>query len=145
MTAGLLATIASAQFVIGALGDVGATVGFADRAVMTGQDLIGLAPLYTIFIALGFAVAFTAGGGVARKSAQSRNLIFILAGACSMAVMLLAMERVFFGVPLIAGARGGFGFAVQMLCGAAGGYVFARMRAVKLPRETLSHDEILTV
>lgn len=140
---GLAATFMSAQFVAAALQSAGAAIPASDRLFMAGQDIIGFAPLYTVFIAIGLAIAFTVAGLLARRFAARRVLIFTVAGAVSMAVMLLAMERVFFGVPLVAGARTGLGFAAQMLCGALGGYVFARLRTPKPARERQSPDDIL--
>lgn len=144
VTAGL-GTFASAQFVIADLSAVGAAVPISERLAMTGNDLAGLMPLYALFIAIGFAIAFPVAALLSRFVIGPGSLVFVGAGATSMAVMLLAMEQVFFGVPIIAGARSGLGFLVQALCGAGGGYVFVNFRRAKPARDTLSHDDILPV
>jgi len=48
-----------------------------------------------------------------------------------MFVMLWAMEQVFFGVPIVAGARDGFGLILQMLAGGVGGFIFAKLTSLK--------------
>lgn len=122
-----LATTLSTQFVIAALADIGANVDFAKRLSMTWADLRGLAPLYFVFLGLGLVIAFLAAGGLYRLVKKLRSVIFIVAGAVAVAVTLILMEKVFFDVPLIAGARSGFGFFMQMIAGAVGGFVFARL------------------
>lgn len=139
----VIATAASSQFVIIGLTQAGATIPLGERLRMAGQDLIDLGFLYAVFIAIAFAIAFFIAGLLARKIPSRRTVIFTVAGAVAMAVMLLAMERVFFGVPLIAGARSDPGFAAQMLCGALGGYVFANFRRARPVRDTLSRDDLL--
>lgn len=122
-----LATILSAQFVIASLADIGADVGMAKRLSMTGADLIKLAPLYFVFLSVGLVIAFLAAGGLYKIVKTLRPIIYTVAGAVAVCVTLLLMEKVFFGVPLIAGARSGFGFFMQMVAGAIGGYLFARL------------------
>ena len=140
-----LATIASAQFVIAALSQAGAIVPITDRAAMSAADLISLAPLYAVFIGFALAMAFIAAGLISQKRPNLRLPLFIGAGAVAILVMLLAMERVFFGVPIIAGARTPLGLLTQVLCGAAGGYIFAKTRRAKPARETLLKDDVLPV
>lgn len=138
ITTAIAATIASAQFVVAALGDVGAVVPLGERLALSGKDLIGLMPLYMIFIALGFLIAFFAGALLLRFAPLPRPVTYVVAGMTAMGVMLWAMEQVFFGVPVIAGARSTAGFIVQILCGGLGGYVFARLsrpKPVKAPND----------
>lgn len=123
----VLATILSTQFVIAALADIGANVNLAKRLSMTFADLKGLAPLYFVFLSLGLVIALLTAGALYKLVKKLRLVIFIFAGAIAVAVTLLLMEKVFFDVPLIAGARSGFGFFMQMIAGAVGGYVFARL------------------
>ena len=54
----------------------------------------------------------------------SPTLVFSLAGAFAIAVMLMAMHPLLH-VTLIAGARSPMGFTCQCLAGAIGGYVFS--------------------
>jgi hypothetical protein len=56
-------------------------------------------------VAIGLLVAFPVAALVHRVTKLSRVLVFAGAGLVCMLVMLLAMEQVFFGVQLVAGAR----------------------------------------
>jgi hypothetical protein len=120
-----LGVIVQTQFVISALTATGAPVALNDRLAMTGADLIGLGPLYGALIAIGFLIAFLAAALVMRVVALPRALVFAAAGAVCIAVMLVLMREVFFGVPVIAGARTLAGQAGQAACGALAGAVFA--------------------
>lgn len=123
----LVASLFSTQFVIAGLEQSGATVGWGDRLDMTLYDLGHLGRLYGIFIFIGLLIAFLAAGQVHRIAKTKRPLIYVIAGMTSFIVMLYLMQAVFFGVPIIAGARSGLGLAFQALAGGLGGYVFARM------------------
>ena len=118
-------TIAQTQFVLGALEAAGATVSFADRLAMTAADLIGFAPLYAVIVALGFLLAFALAALLLRRASLPRIPVFALAGAACIALMLVLMREVFFGIPLIAGARTAAGVLAQIACGATAGLVFA--------------------
>ena len=122
---GLVATLASSFMVLAMLDAVGAQIGAADAALLIGDDIAGFGWLYTIFIAAGLAVAFIAAALVTRLMRPLRPLIFTLAGGCAMAVMLVLMEQVFFGVQMVAGARTVAGFAIQVAAGALAGAIYA--------------------
>lgn len=123
----ILASVFSTQFVIGDLATAGAPVGFSERLSMTTYDAINLSQLYGVFIAIGLLIAFLAAGLVYRKAQIKRPLIYIVAGMACFIVMLYLMKAVFFGVPIIAGARSSLGLAFQALAGGIAGYVFARL------------------
>ncbi|MEM7729186.1 MAG: hypothetical protein AAF311_07910 [Pseudomonadota bacterium] len=130
--AGALATTAIGVFfqtqnVIARLGAIGAEIGLDERLSMSAYDLVHLSSLYGIFIAVGTLVAYLAGLGVHRLAGFGRPVIFALAGAVAMLVMLMLMKQAFFGVHLIAGARDALGIGLQMLAGALGGLLFARL------------------
>lgn len=124
-------TIVQTQFVLGALSDVGADIALSDRVSMTIADLAGFGPTYAGFIAIGFAVAFLAGWAVIRLTSLPRGAVYGAAGAVCMGLMLVLMEKVFFGVPVIAGARTGAGFAAQVVLGGLWGWVFALLARQK--------------
>ena len=123
----VLATVLQSLFVLAALSGVGAQISAGEAAGMIAADLAGLGPLYGAFIAIALLVAFPAGALVHRITPLPRALVFAGAGLVAMAVMLAAMEQVFFGVQLIAGARTLSGFAAQMLAGLVAGYAFAAL------------------
>lgn len=117
--------IVQTQFVLGALADVGAQISIPERVSMTLADLSGFAPLYAVFIAIGFAIAFFAGWLLIRFLRLPRMPVYAVAGAACMGLMLVLMEQVFFGVPVIAGARTAAGFSAQVILGAVWGWAFA--------------------
>lgn len=123
----VFASVISTQRVIGALNDAGTSIELGDRFSMTGYDLIHFGTLYGLFILLAFLVAFLVGGILFRMTGFGRGVIYEVAGAVAMLVMLLLMQSVFFGVPIVGGARDGFGLALQMLAGGVGGYAFHRL------------------
>ena len=125
----MLATLAQTQFVISGLKAVDADISLDDRLSMTLADLAGLAPLFGAFIALALAIAFGAAALTGRLLALPRALIFLTAGAAAIGVMLAAMEQVFFGVQVIAGARFAPGFITQLACGAFAGLLYAKLTA----------------
>ncbi len=123
----VLATVVQSLFVLAALSGVGAQIGAGAAAGMILADLAGLGPLYGAFIALALLAAFLAGAGLHRVTPLPRGLVFAAAGFVAMGVMLTAMEQVFFGVQLIAGARTFSGFAAQMIAGLVAGFAFAAL------------------
>lgn len=98
---------------------------------MSFYDLTHFGTLYAIFIFLALAIAFSVASGVFKLAGFGRTIVYSVAGAAAMFVMLWAMEQVFFGVPIVAGARDGMGLILQMLAGGIGGFIFARMSAPK--------------
>jgi hypothetical protein len=96
---------------------------------MTVYDLAYLGSLYIFFVALGTLVAYLAGLLVYRIAGFGRPIVFAVAGAVAILVMLMLMKQAFFGIHLIAGARDGVGIGMQMGAGAIGGLVFAVLTA----------------
>ena len=122
-----LATVFQSAFVLLMLADVGAQFSADQAASMMVADLAGLGPLYGVIIAIGLVVAFLAAALVHRITPLPRALVFAGAGAVAIGIMLFAMEQVFFGVQLIAGARTGLGFIAQMVAGLIAGFAFAAL------------------
>lgn len=127
----VLASIFSTQRVISKLNASGASADMGDRFSMAVYDLIHFAPLYGIFILLALGIAFFAGGLVFRVAKFGRAIVYVVAGAAAIFVMLSLMKQVFFGVPIVGGARDGFGLSLQILAGGIGGYVFHRLSLPK--------------
>ena len=127
VTMAALGVVAQSLFVLSGLGAVGAQIGPADALAMILDDLRGLAPLYGIFIAIGFAIALPVAALAGRLLPAPRALIFAAAGLVCMAVMLTLMKEVFFGVQVIAGARSMAGFWCQALAGGLAGLAFAAL------------------
>jgi len=123
----LIASILSSQMVIAKLAGLGLKTSFSDRLSMTGYDLYHFAGLYGLFILLAFMIAFQVAEILSRRINLSRRLIFTSAGIVAILVMLNLMQRVFFGVPIIGGARESFGHILQALAGGIGGWVYAKL------------------
>lgn len=123
----ILATVLQSSFVLLMLANVGAQFSVSEAASMVIADLIGLGPLYGVIMTIGLAVAFLAAALAHRLLPLPRVLAFAGAGAVAIAVMLIAMEQVFFGVQLIAGARSMLGFMSQMVAGGVAGFAFAAL------------------
>jgi len=123
----VLGVVIQSVFVLIGLADVGASIRPGPALGMIGDDLRGLAPLYGVIIALGFLIAFLAAAFVGRVASLPRSWVFAGAGGVCMVVTLLAMQEVFFGVQVIAGARTTAGFLVQTAAGALAGALYARL------------------
>lgn len=135
----VLAVLLQTQAVIGRLNGIGAEIGLGERLAMSAYDVFRLGSFYIIFIAIGMLVAYLFGLLVYRLAGFGRWIIFAVAGAVAMFVMLMAMKQAFFDIHMIAGARDGFGIGLQMIAGAVGGLVFAMLTArqsASQPRET---------
>lgn len=94
---------------------------------MTAYDIFYLGKPLLLFVGMAFAIAFLVGGLLHRFVKFGRPVIFAVAGAVAIFVMLFAMKAQFFDVHIIAGARDSLGIGMQMLAGAIGGWVFARL------------------
>lgn len=136
---GLVGSIFSSLRVISLLDNIGGQVGFGKGLSMVLYDALYFGKLYIAFIAIGFLIAFGVGSVLLlvlklRNRTAYRVIVFAVAGAVSMAVMLWAMKNVFFGTQLVAGARDGTGFFLQILAGILGGLIFALLTRPKPPK-----------
>jgi len=135
----ILGSIFSSLRVIALLENVGGSISFGETFSMVLYDLFYFAKiLYLGFVGLGLLIAFGAGSLLLlilklRNRASYRFIVFGVAGAVSMGVMLWAMKNVFFGMQLIAGARDGTGIFLQVLAGIIGGLVFALLTRPNRP------------
>lgn len=123
----VIAVFLQTQNVVARLNAVDAGIGFSERLGMTGYDIQHLGSLYGIFVLGGLLVAFLAGLVVYRLAGFGRPVVFAVAGAVAMLVMLLLMKQAFFGIHIIAGARDMLGIGLQMLAGGLGGLLFERL------------------
>ena len=90
-----LGVLLQTQNVIARLGSIGAEIGVGERLSMSLYDLIHLGSLYVIFVAAGTFVAYLAGLLVYRLAGFGRPIVFAVAGAVAMLVMLLLMKQAF--------------------------------------------------
>jgi hypothetical protein len=123
----ILGVTFQSQNIIARLGDLGADIGFGERLSMTAYDITHLGSLYGIFIAIALAIAFLASGLLYHFTKFGRPVIYAVAGAVAILIMLFTMKQAFFDVHIIAGARDSLGIILQMLAGAVGGVIFTRL------------------
>jgi len=131
LTAVIIGVFMQTQNIIARLGHIGADIGLGERLSMSVYDIQHLGSLYGIFIAIALAIAFLAGGLLYHFTKFRRSIIYFIAGAVAIFVMLFAMKAVFFDIHIIAGARDMLGIALQMLAGGVGGVIFSRVTAPK--------------
>lgn len=129
----IVAAVLQTSFVLAGLHTAGAD--FTPAVVVTTifRDLYGLAfkglfVSYLLLVAVGLAIALSVAALVRKWTAARGMIIYPLAAAVMMAVMLSLIKAVFFGITLYAGSRGAAGLAGQMFAGACGGVVFALCR-----------------
>lgn len=124
-----LASSFSTAIVLINLQQSGAKINMNEGLSMWLYDSQHFAPLYGLFVLVAFLCAFLAAAIVFKRVKTNRTLLYIIAGATAIIVMLYAMKSVFFGVPIVAGARTYFGLFLQALAGGIGGYIYARLTA----------------
>lgn len=112
------------QNVLSGLSALGVEISPSTRLSTTYKDMVGLAGLFTIVIAIALFVGFTIAAILKRILTPLAPIAYPLAGAAALGTMLWLMSMQFEATP-IAGARGFIGFSLQMLAGSIGGYVFA--------------------
>ncbi len=128
VVATFMSVVLQTQRVISMLKDVGANIPFTQRLSMTTYDLQHLGTTFIIFVAIAMLTAMTIALLLSRKLPRQSLVLHILAGASSICLLLYFMQMVFFGLPLIAGARDALGMVGQMFAGGLAGYVFYRLR-----------------
>ena len=129
----LICSLASTFRALAQLKDIGAPITVSQSLNTAFYDLQHFAPLYGLFIFIAFIVAFITAALTHKFTRQNKVVIYTLAGFISIWVMLWAMKQVFFGVPIVAGARDNFGLMLQLLSGAFGGWLFIKLRTKKEP------------
>jgi len=127
-----LASVISTNRIINSLNEIiSDSSNLGERISMSFYDFIHFGSLYGIFVFLALTIAFAAAWGVYKIAGFGRKIAYIVAGSTAMFVMLWAMEQVFFGVPIVGGARDSLGLALQMLAGGIGGFIFATLTSPK--------------
>jgi hypothetical protein len=122
----VLAVAAHSQFVMGGLRALGAEIGGGEALRVTVHDVIGMGPMYAMFIAGALLLGFLITGFLWPRVRLARALSYAIGGAAAIAAMLLIM-RAMLGITVVAGARTAGGFIAQCAVGALGGLVFAAL------------------
>lgn len=134
-TTAVLGVFLQTQNVVARLNEIGGNIGFGDRLFITAYDIFYLGKPYFLFVGISLTFAFGAASLLYRIAKIARPVIYSLAGAVALCVMLWAMKEVFFKIPAIAGARDGFGFGMQMLAGGIGGYIYSKLNPAILDKK----------
>jgi hypothetical protein len=124
----LLAAVAVTGFVAVAgsqinLDALGVSVTPADRAAAAARDLVGAAPLLALFLAPAFLLTALIAGFALRQPFFGRLLLFALAGAGAVLLVLGGLS-VAFPMPVLAAARTVEGAQLLTAAGALGGLVY---------------------
>jgi len=127
LTTYLVASILHTQFVLLNLVQLNVDITPRQWLFATLEDIQGLLVLYGSAIGVTVFIAMVVAKWLAtrrRFSPTVRTVIYALAGATGMWVMLAAMQPIL-NVTLIAGARSALGVTMQCIAGLLGGVVFA--------------------
>lgn len=119
-----LAVAAHSQFVMAGLRGMGAEIGAGEALRVTFHDIVGMGPMYAMFIAAALLLGFLITGFLWPRVKLSRALSYAIGGGASIGLMLFIMREML-GITVVAGARTPGGFIAQCAVGALGGLVFA--------------------
>lgn len=120
MAVTVLVAVAGSQVNLDALG---VAVTPADRAAAAARDIVGAAPLLAMFIAPAFLVTALIAGAAVRYPFFGRLVLFALAGAGAVLLVLQGL-CVAFPMPVLAAARTVEGAQLLTAAGALGGLVY---------------------
>ncbi|MEE4360795.1 MAG: hypothetical protein V2I63_04650 [Pseudomonadales bacterium] len=124
----VLAALASTQFVLAALGELGVRISWSDRLATSLHDIVGMTGIYLPVIAAALLIGFSVCALVVRRlGADWARIGYPLAGFVGVLTAIELMIAIFDIVP-IAGARTLAGLLCQGLAGAVGGWLFAMLR-----------------
>ena len=85
-----LAAFMSSQRVLNQLPDPLGKIGLSERVSTAVYDIQHFGSLYGLFILMAFLIAFLAGGLIYRFAKFGRPIVYMVAGAVAMMVMLMA-------------------------------------------------------
>lgn len=127
-----LASVCQSLFVLAGLEKAGADLSAGLWVHTIWHDFTQLAfggkyVSYGVTIVEGFAIALPVAALIHAWFGVSRMLLYPMAGAAAIAVILYALQVRFFGLVLVTGVRGSAGVACQLLAGAVGGAAFATL------------------
>ncbi|MEN3975561.1 hypothetical protein [Emcibacter sp. SYSU 3D8] len=123
------------QFVMAGLRGLGAEIGAGVALDMTLHDVLGMAPIYAMFIGAALLLGFLITGWLWPRIGLGRTVSYAIGGGAAMAVMLVIMREAL-GITMVAGARTPAGFAAQCVAGVLGGVLFALLSRRQAGRAT---------
>jgi len=126
LTASVLGAVVQTQFNLAALTQLGATISLPMRLLTTAEDAIFFGSTYALLVALALLLAFACASLLARRLPQRAMLLFVLAGAVGIFVLLSALNLALPMTP-IAATRNLAAIPLMALGGAAAGWVYWRL------------------
>lgn len=87
------------------------------------DDILGLGPIFLLFIMIAFVIAMRSAISLASKKPDLTLPLFLGAGFVAMPVLLSSMKFAFFNVDIIAGARDLTGYFLMALAGLIGAFI----------------------
>jgi len=124
VAAAALGSLAQTQINLQALIGLGMTIELPLRLRSSLADLVNFAPLWALFLAVAFLLAFPMARQCLRWFGGRRWFWFGLAGAAAVGATLFALKLAF-AITLISAARSWLGVALLCLSGAVGGLIQA--------------------
>ena len=123
----VLATMATTQWNLGEITQLGYQVSTSERLATTTHDLLGMVPSYGLIVAVAMAIGLSVASGIASFVPTLRGVGLVAAGVLAMAGVHLIMQQVLHVSPIPA-ARSIGGLLTQGLVGGIGGYLYYLMR-----------------
>jgi len=122
----LIGSVVQTQFNLAAISGLGVEIGPGERISTTWHDLLSFTPLYTVLVALAFAVAWPVAGWLKRWLPGHRTLLFTLAGFSAVWVTIALMNRAL-PITAIGATRDLSGTLALAAAGALAGWLYSRM------------------
>jgi len=120
-----LGAFTATQYDLSALAQVGAPISMDQRLALGTSNIAAMGQTYGPLIAVSFLIAFVVAGLTVKPLPLPRPMIYAAAGFVAIWAFLVLSEAVFFGVPIISGARSFGGLLAQCVMGGIAGLVYA--------------------
>lgn len=126
LTATVLGSIVQTQFNMVSIVNLDVTIPVATWVWTTVQDIFNFGLLYGALVAIALAVGFAVAALLIKYSTLPRDLMFVLAGAVAVLVLLVTLNAALPMTP-IAATRNIAALVLMALAGAPAGWVYTRV------------------
>lgn len=119
-------SITQTQFNLAAIAALSEPIGLITRLQVTGQDLLGFMPVWSVVVGLALLPAFALAAGLHRWTKWHRLAWFVVAGVTALASALWLLN---WALPItpIAVLRSTAGYWAMVSTGALGGWLYVRL------------------
>lgn len=128
ITATVLGSIVQTQFNLASIASLDVAIPFGTRLLTTGQDIVNFGLLYGVLVAITFIIAFAIAALLAGRLTLSRPVLYVAAGALSIAALIALLNAVL-PMTAIAATRSTWAVLLMALAGAPAGWVYVRVRS----------------